>query len=122
MLELLEKFPKAAKVVKQYYLEKLIESLDATLPEDFREHVREQGITDEVLAKIVGEAPRMVFDVFDENGIYISIGVFAPASFKYQINDLLIGPVFRYSEIFKNRKEAEKAAVEKAFKLLNEKL
>jgi len=119
MLELLTKYPKAAKVVKEYYLEKLIASLDSSLPEDFKEHVREQGITDEMLSKIVGEAPRMLWDAFDENGIYINVfptNEYEEVEFRTQINFEDVG-TSKFT-----RKEAELQAIEKAFQLLEDKL
>ena len=126
MIELLEKYPKAAKVVRQYYLEKLIESLKTDLPEEFKEHVRQQGVTDEMVAKLVDNQPRSLFDVFDENELYIHVGVLIGINnsivFKYQVNDLLLGPVFKDGVSFKTRRESEKAAIEEAFKLLEEKL
>ena len=48
MLELLQKYPEATKAVKSYYLEIMLNSLnDASLPEDFKDHVRAQGIDDD---------------------------------------------------------------------------
>ena len=112
--KLLENYPKAAVVVKQWYLEKMLESLNNdALPEDFKEHVRKEGVDDDKIATIIDAGPRALFDVFDENHIYIQINVNAPY-FSYSINDedAVIGS-------WESRKEAERAAIEQAFELLN---
>ena len=119
MIELFEKYPKAANIVKSYYLEKLLESLKSEgLPEEFKEHVRQQGIDDEKVVKLVETMPRSLFDVFDENEIYIEIltdAVFMKPKFQYKISLL-------DKQKFDTRKEAEKEAINVAFKLLEEKL
>ena len=64
MLELLENHPKTAIVIKQWLLDKLLESLkDESLPEDFKQHVREQGIDNDRVDKILTGSPRALFDV-----------------------------------------------------------
>lgn len=122
MLELLQKYPEAGRVVKAYFLEILISSLNTeSLPDDFKDHVRAQGIDDEVVAKILDNAPRNLFDVFDENEIYIFIhymDVKDNVEFFYSFRNIDINPV----KLFKTRKEAEHAAVADAFKYLNDTL
>lgn len=115
-LELLDEHPKAAIVVKQWYLDKMLESLkDESLPEDFKEHVRQQGIDNSTIAKMIDGMPRTLFDVFDNNKVFIQINV--SPNFSYSINE---GDVISGS--WKTRREAEIAAIEQAFKLLNDKL
>lgn len=115
-LELLDEHPKAAIVVKQWYLDKMLESLkDEDLPEDFKEHVRQQGITNENVSKMLEGMPRALFDVFDSQKVVIQINTFP--SFSYSINE---GDVISGS--WETRKEAESAAIEQAFKILNDKL
>lgn len=115
-LQLLDEHPKAAIVVKQWYLEKMLESLkDESLPEDFKEHVRQQGIDNETIAKMIDGMPRTLFDVFDGQKVIIQINTFP--SFSYSINE---GDVISGS--WETRKEAETAAIKEAFKLLNDKL
>lgn len=121
MIDVFEKFPKAAEVVRKYYLEKLVSSLDAKLPEEFKEHVREKGLDAVTVAKIVEEAPRMLTDTFDENDIIIEI--------RLAVDDLTFYFTIYHNKVqdffgnrLKSRKEAEKAAIVKAFELLEEKL
>ena len=48
-IELLKEHSKAAIVMKQWFLEKMLEGLnDESLPDDFKVYVREQGIDDEI--------------------------------------------------------------------------
>lgn len=118
MLELLQTYPEAAKVVKSYYLEIMLETLnDDSLPEDFKEHVREMGIDDEKISRMLSGSPRSMFDVFDHNAIYINVTFDnEDRLFRYSVN----GEVDSINYVF--RKAAEQAAVAEAFKLLNEKL
>lgn len=118
MLELLKKYPEAGKVVKDHFLSRMLENLnDDNIPEDFKEHVRAMGIEDEKVASMVGSAPRSMFDVFDENEMFINITFDNERNlFTWSIN----GKVDSQLYIF--RKAAEQEAVAEAFKLLNEKL
>ena len=114
-IELLEKYSKAATVIKQWFLERMLESLkDETLPETFKEYARQQEIDNDKIGKLIDGNPRTLFDVFDEYEIYINIS--AP-KFSYSIGT---GGVI--SGTLKTRKEAEIAAIEEASQLLNDKL
>ena len=122
MIELLETYPKAAVKIKEWFLEKMLDNLkktDDTVPEEFKDYVRQQGIDDDKIAKIIGNNPRALFDVFDNNQLYIKIDIFigeAP-KFNWSINAEEGGTSFYSSRI-----EAEKDAVAKAFQMLNDKL
>lgn len=118
MLEIMEQYPEAARVVREYYLEKMLSSLnDDSLPEGFKEYVRSQGIDNEKIAKMLEVSPRGLFDVFDNNGIFIQINAFVGTqSFSWNINN------DGNNKHYGSRKEAETDAVIKAFELLNEKL
>ena len=120
MIKLLETYPEAAKLITSYYLEKLLLSLDdSSLPEDFKDHVRAQGVSIDKIAVLAEASPRTLFDVFDENGLFIEIRI-SNEEFSYKIfpRDFDFLDVTWYS----NRKEAELMAISDAFKLLNEKL
>jgi len=116
MLELLENHPKTATVVKQWLLDKMLESLkDESLPEDFKQHVREQGIDNDKVAKILSGSPRSLFDVFDNHKVYIDISCLND-KFLWGINNDMNNSVYEI------RKEADFAAIVEAFKLLEAKL
>ena len=118
MLELLQKYPEAAKVVKAYYLEIMLSTLnDDSLPENFKEYVREMGIDDDRLSKMLSGSSRSMFDVFDDNGIFINVTFdHEHRVFRYSVD----GEVDSQDYLF--RKAAEQEAVAEAFKILNERL
>lgn len=73
-LELLQENPNAAKIIKEYYNELMINSLDdSSLPENFKEFMREQELDDDKVAQMMEANARNVYDVLDENGFIISI-------------------------------------------------
>ena len=73
-IELLEKYPESAKIIRAWFLEKMIESLEtADVPDDFKDMMRETGIEDDKLSVMIDSNPRMLLDVFDENDIIITI-------------------------------------------------
>lgn len=116
-IELLEKYDKAAIVIKQFYLNVMLESLkDESLPESFKEYAREAGIDNDKIAAFIDAQPRGLFDVFDANKVYIQIIVYPDKKFTYNVNEL------GTTKSFNTRKEAEAAAVEGAFEILNNKL
>jgi hypothetical protein len=117
-LELLEKYDKAAIVIKQFYLNAMLESLkDEELPENFKEYARQTTIDNDKIGKLIDVQPRGLFDVFDNNKVYIGITpnfLIGGMEFKYSIDEI--------NGEAPTRKEAEKIAVEKAFEILNNKL
>ena len=73
-LELLQENPHAAQVIKDYYVELMLNTLDESLlPENFKDFLREQGIDDEKVAQMMEANARNVYDVLDDNGFIISI-------------------------------------------------
>jgi hypothetical protein len=116
MLELLEKYPEASKVIVSYYLEKMLEGLnDDKLPENFKDFVRAQGVDNDKIAKILEASPRNLFDVFDSYGFYAEIS-YSEGAFHYVINNYSkVGP-------YSSRKECDAAAVTVMIQLLNDKL
>ena len=116
MKELLKDYPLAANVIKEWFLGRMLDGMkDRNIPEEFKEHFKQIGIDDDRLISILGDSPRAMFDVFDENEVYIEI-TRADGSFWWAVNSSV------YQEKYSTRKEAEKAAISEAFKLLNEKL
>jgi hypothetical protein len=116
-IELLDTYSKAAVVVKQWFLEQMLEGLkDENLPEDFKKYVREQDITNDKIGKLIDASPRALYDVFDDHKIIIDITYFQGPKFWFSINCNVDDAKFD------TRKDCEKAAIEQAFKLLNEKL
>jgi two-component SAPR family response regulator len=116
-LELLERYPLTAKVVREWFLEKMIESLnDENVPDEFKDYMREQGVENDKLSKMIDVNPRMLLDVFDENGIVIETLLYPSKEFTVIIDRQ---PT---KNSWKTRKEAELFAVEVAFEMLETKL
>lgn len=114
--ELLEKHPYAADAVKQWFMGKMIESFkDQNVPAEFKDFMRQQGISNERLEKIIGENPRALFDVFDENQLVINI-IHTDVGFTWDVSDV------KNVGYYASRREAEIAAVQRAFRILDDKL
>lgn len=119
-LELLETYPKAGKIVNKWFLDKMIASLNNdAIPDEFKEYISNQPIENENISVMIDNNPRVLFDVFDENDIYVEILVdykSNSAKFSYTvINDEMYSNPITYS----SRRYAELAAIEQAFKLLD---
>lgn len=117
-LELLQQNPNAANIIKQYYVDLMINSLDdSSLPENFKEFVREQGIDEEKIAQMMEANARNVYDVLDDNGFVISI--IYDVNFKkysWYIND------DKHRIVCDTRKEADSGAVAACIARLEDKL
>jgi hypothetical protein len=125
-IELLETYPKAATVIKEFYNNKLIDSVSNSseeIPEEFKEMIKQQSFDNEYVAAFIDSNPRFLFDVFDNNELNVEILVMysdRPSMFTYTVveGDLIHTEPTKYN----SRIEAEKVAIEEAFKLLNERL
>jgi len=123
-IELLETYPRAAEVINEFYRSKMIESMDtADVPDDFKEMLKQQEFDNEYVAKFIDANPRILFDVFDSNSVYIEILIDLTkddALFSYVIDGDMMSNV--EGILYNSRIEAEKVAIEKAFQLLIDKL
>jgi hypothetical protein len=115
-LDLLEKYPASTEIIRAWFMERMIESLqDENVPDEFKDFMREQGVQNDKLGTMIDANPRMLFDVFDENEVFISINV-VDRKFTYRI-DNLVNPT-EYS----TRKECELISITRAFEILENKL
>lgn len=115
-IELLEKYPLSAAVIKASILEKMLESFkDDSVPDEFKEHMRQQGVENDKVGVMIDAQPRFLFDVFDDNNVFIQINAFKTFSYSINEGDVISGSWW-------TRKEAEKAAIDVAFELLEESL
>jgi crotonobetainyl-CoA:carnitine CoA-transferase CaiB-like acyl-CoA transferase len=116
MIEILKEHPKAAEVMKEYYIDLMIESAQ-DLPAHFREFLQDKGLEMSNIADMMEAAPRNLFDVFDKYEIIISITYDRHANkFCYFVNE------YQDKTHFDTRKEADKDAVATALTLLEAKL
>jgi hypothetical protein len=125
-IELLETYPKAAKVIGEFYNNKLIDSMNDSsegVSDEFKEMLKQQSFDNEYVATFIDNNPRFLFDIFDSNSVYIEILVDLTkddALFSYVIDGDMMSNV--EGILYNSRIEAEKVAIEKAFQLLNDKL
>ena len=116
-IELLEKYPESAKIIRAWFLEKMFESLEtADVPDDFKDMMRETGIEDDKLSVMIDANPRMLLDVFDENDIVIENSLYPNGTFTIKIGNQAT------TQSWKTRKESELFAIDAAFEILENKL
>lgn len=118
-LELLKTYNNTTTLIREWYLNKMIESFkDKDVPEDFKEMMRAVPIDNDKISKMVDGAPRLLFDFFDENEVFIQINVnnFGKV-YSYSINE---GESM--SGGWTCRKDAEYASIERAFEILENKI
>ena len=121
-LELLEKYPRAASVIKNWLLWKMVDALqNESIDEEFKQYMRDQGIDNDKISPMIDANPRMLFDVFDEHDVFIFIqymDVKDSVEFFHTFRNIDTNPV----KLFKTRKEAELFAIEAAFEILENNL
>ena len=116
-LEILQKYPHSADVVRKWLFDKMMESMqDDSVPEDFKQSMMNEAVTNERLAVFIDTNPRMLFDVFDENDIIIIIKYHDNFGFTWAVEEA------DDQSFYKTRKEAEISAIEVAFEILENKL
>jgi len=115
--QLLVEYPLTTQTVRDWFLKKMMESfIDEEVPEDFKAMMLAEGIPDGKLFKLIDAQPRSLFDVFDDNEIFIQIFGNNKNGWSFEfLNNL------ENSE-YATRKAAEVAAIESAFSVLEEKL
>ena len=106
-INLLEKYPEACKIIQKWFTKEFTKSMgeDDSVPEDFKEMVLQEGFTKERLAIIIDANPRSLFDVFDENEIFIFshyMDVKSNVEFFHTIKDIYNNPI----TLFKTIKES----------------
>ena len=114
--ELLENYPYATEAVREWFMSKMMESFkDESVPSDFKEFMRKQGVPNDRIVTLVQDNARIFFDAFDDNGVIINV-VCTENGFTWNVGDV------KNVQFYKHRKDAELAAVERAFIILDEKL
>ena len=122
-LKLLNKYPESAKIIRAWFLEKMIESLQTSdVPDDFKNMMKQTGIENDKLAIMIDSNPRMLFDVFDDNDVIIQIIPIKEDKVKYLSRVDQFETPYDFTRPYFTRKEAELAAIEKAFEILEERL
>jgi len=117
--DIIKNYPYAYKILYEFYKKKME---DAATTERLKEFTASFSTPESLLPYIlslVENVPRVIFDMLDENGIFININV-------YKIEEALM---FRYSFDekvesidYSSRISCERDAIEDGIKYLNEKL
>ena len=117
-IELLKKYPLTTEVVRDWFIVKMMESVneDNDVPEDFKKFMIDQGVPNDRLCVFIDSNPRSLFDVFDENDLFIEIFMYPDVTFTCKIGNEAT------TNSWKTRKEAEMFAIEAAFDILENKL
>jgi hypothetical protein len=116
-LELLEKYPLTANVVRDWFMNQMLESFkDETVPEGFKQYMLEQGIDNDKVGTLIDVNPRNLLDVFDENNIIIETSLYPNGEFTIKIGNEAT------TNSWKTRKEAELFAIDAAFEILEKQL
>jgi hypothetical protein len=123
-LKLLEKYPLSTEVVREWFINKMVESVkgDDTVPEDFKNYMLEQGIPNDKLCIFIDSSPRSLFDVFDENNIIIQIIPIKEDKIVYLSRVNQFETPYDFKRPYFTRKEAEIFAIEAAFEILEQQL
>lgn len=117
-IELLEKYPLTTEVVRDWFITRMMESIneDSDVPEDFKKFMIDQGVPNDRLCVFIDANPRSLFDVFDDNDLFIEIFMYPDVTFTCKIGNEAT------TNSWKTRKEAEIFAIEAAFEMLENKL
>ena len=116
-LKLIQNYPAAGKLIKEWFFKSMLESLkDESISDEFKEFMLEQGFEDDKIGILIDANPRMLFDVFDENDIVIETSLYPDDTFTIKIGNQAT------TNSWKTRKEAELFAIEAAFEILENKL
>lgn len=117
-IELLEKHPLSTELVRNWFMQKMIESVkgDNEVPEDFKNFMLEQGIENDKIAIMIDGNPRILFDVFDANDIIIETSLYPNGEFTIKIGNQAT------TNSWKERRDAELFAIDAAFDILENKL
>lgn len=120
-IEMLEKYPLSAKVIKEWLMEIMLESFkDETVPEDFKEMLKEQGIENDKVSSLINSNPRFLFDIFDKYDIIIETTIYSNKDLTKEFSIKIGNQATTRS--WKTRKESDLWAIEAAFDILENKL
>jgi hypothetical protein len=116
--ELLEKHPLTTEVIRKWFFNQMIKSIEIAedVPEEFKQAMMQEGVSNERLSILIDAQPRTLFDVFDENNIIIVIKYHDNFGFTWAVEEA------DEQSFYKTRREAESFAIEAAFEILEQRL
>lgn len=121
--EILDANPKAASLIHDYYLNKMLDALeDEKLPAEFKDFAREKGLPFDNIVTMLEVNPRQLIDFFDDRDIYINVTRYV-ASIDNKTHCILDhNSTVKSKNVFDTRKEAELEGVVLAIEALEKKL
>ena len=119
-VELLNESKFAKPVILNWFKQQMLNSFQETeLTKEQIEQYIEDTLAEKTFVELININPRMMFDVFDENEIYIELQLSLGNIVKFNI---IINKTTYFSKEHKTRKEAELSGIIEATKILNNKL
>ena len=119
-VELLNESKFAKPVILNWFKQQMLNSFQGTeLTKEQIEQYIEDTLAEKTFVELININPRMMFDVFDENNIYIELQLSLGNIVKFNI---IINKTTYFLEEYKTRKEAELSGIIEATKILNNKL
>jgi hypothetical protein len=117
-IELLEKHPLTTEVIRKWFFNQMIKSIEIAedVPEEFKQAMMQEGVSNERLSILIDAQPRTLFDVFDENNVIVIIKYHDNFGFTWAVEEA------DEQQFYKTRKEAELFAIEAAFEILENQL
>jgi hypothetical protein len=117
-IELLEKYPLTREVIRKWFFNQMIKSIEIAedVPEEFKQAMMQEGVSNERLSILIDAQPRTLFDVFDENNVIVIIKYHDNFGFTWAVEEA------DEQQFYKTRKEAELFAIEAAFEILENQL
>lgn len=75
--ELLEAYPKIANIIRDWFTTKMIENMSKAddVPDEFKNHMIERGVSDDLLINVIDKNPSALFEIFDSLHVYIGIAI-----------------------------------------------
>lgn len=116
--ELLDTYPKVTKLIKNWFTDKMIESManeSGDVPEEFKNTMKQRGVPDEMLINIIDKNPSALFEMFDSMHVFVGISISQMYESEQPIFNYYICPKGKCSEEtpedFFNRKDVEHFAM-----------
>ena len=119
-VELLNESKFAKPVILNWFKQQMLNSFQGTeLTKEQIEEYIEDTLVEKTFVELININPRMMFDVFDENNIYIELQLSLGNILKFNI---IINKTMHFSEEYGTRKGAELSGIIEATTILNNKL
>lgn len=123
--ELLETYPRIAKIIKDWFTAKMIGSMSNTddIPEEFKNHMKERGASEDFLINVIDKNPAALFEIFDSLHVYIGIVIDKLPETEQVVFNYYICPNGKCQDTspqeFLNRKDVEHYAMLAAVEYIN---